>query len=120
MKNHWIKRREDKDLERFKHSMYHALNFDQVIKEIMMEEDRRFMEAVNAAVEEPWFGPTSNRGNVPNITDVFVTDKALEPSDIYVLYGREDTCKCCGLDYKSNVGHQQECFEYRKKNEPSC
>lgn len=63
MKNHWIKRRQDKeDREWFRKKLMEPVKYpshkwqsclaDQAIKEMMIEEDRKFMEIVSKVLEE--------------------------------------------------------------------
>jgi len=104
MKNHWIKRKEDKDRAKITHhpmpsirTFPHMLDnkskraiqkrYDKIVKDMMAEEDRKFLKAVDEALKST---PLSTR-------------------DVQDLYGNNSHCKC--KSFKTNVGHTEECLK---------
>ena len=87
MKNHWIKRKEDRELMKKKwKSMisdgeWHHVSFQ--------------------------FDGTSSS---VHIDDVQIFERALNYQEVLALYDRERTCKC-GKRFKINVGHTEECLK---------
>ncbi len=100
MKNHWIKRKEDRELKEFKSRILATAKFRGKFQYAEAEKRSGRMCSIQ-------FDGTSPS---VHIDDVQIFERALNYQEVLALYDRERTCKC-GKTFKTNVGHTEECLK---------
>ena len=112
MKNHWIKRKEDREklAEKFLTNGKFRGKFQEAAP---TNSGRRYVWDVDKIIKDMIKKDEWNHVVIQfdgTVSGVHVNGRALNDHEVWALYGAETTCKC-GKTFKTNVGHTEECLK---------
>lgn len=91
MKNHWIKKKEDREKEKFRGKFQEALPApcgrmysDNIFKEVLAEEDKKFVKVVNADLKKEWNHVAIQFDGT--VSEIYVNGEALSAEEVKERY----------------------------------